>query len=73
MTSATIYQFPAGGRSVNGPRREAATPSVIKPVGFAAPNRASPNRAATRMPNVVFGGAWYHDEAIREAEQASNS
>ena len=52
--SARIYQFPAGGRAALGGRR---------------------SEVATSIGNSVLGGihagcgeAWYHEEAIREAQ-----
>jgi hypothetical protein len=52
--SAKIYQFPAGGRSALGGRRDVATPAEE----FAAP----------RVTKAV-SSAWYHDEAIQEANR----
>lgn len=53
--SAEIYQFPARGR-------------------FAAANRdrsdSVPGTAAPQLAATAFGGNWYHEEAIREAERA---
>ena len=54
--SATIYQFPKGGRATLGGRRD-----VAKPVE---------NFAATRIAKVALGGAWYHEEAVQSAERA---
>ncbi|MGH6736597.1 MAG: DUF2735 domain-containing protein [Methyloceanibacter sp.] len=53
--SATIYQFPAGGRVRLGGRRDMAAPAEQ----FVAP----------RAVKAVLGGAWYHDEAIEEANR----
>ena len=50
--SATIYQFPVGGRGGLTERRgldRAGDPDSL--------------------PNIVYGGSWYHDEAIREAAE----
>ncbi len=53
--SAEIYQFPARGR-------------------FAAANRdrsdSVPGTATPQLATTAFGGNWYHEEAIREAERA---
>jgi hypothetical protein len=49
-----IYQFPAGGRAGAGGRRDVATPAEQ----FAAP----------RVTKTV-SSAWYHDEAIQEANR----
>jgi hypothetical protein len=51
--SAKIYQFPAGGRAGLGGRRKGAKPA---------------EDTTARMPKVTSGGAWYHEQAIREAE-----
>lgn len=48
--SATIIQFPAGGRAGFLARREQPAPAIQAP--------------------VVDVNGWYHDEAIREAEDA---
>ena len=50
--SATIYQFPAGGRAALGGRRYGETKSAIE---------------TPRVNESVCSGSWYHDEAIREA------
>jgi Protein of unknown function (DUF2735) len=53
--SAKIYQFPEGGRAaMNG-------------------HRTNANAAPAYAPQVVSEatyGSWYHDEAIRESQQA---
>jgi hypothetical protein len=52
--SAKIYQFPTGGRARREARRHEA-----KPVDdFAVP----------RIARVTSGSAWYHEEAIRDAQ-----
>jgi hypothetical protein len=53
--SAKIYQFPAGGRA-----------------GLEAERNALRNSADPTEPraDIVFGGGWYHDEAVKEAELA---
>ena len=52
--SAKIYQFPAGGRAGLGGHRHDTKPAE--------------DLAALRVPRVTSGGAWYHEEAIRESE-----
>ena len=52
--SAKIYQFPAGGRAGLSGHRHQAKPAE--------------DLAAVRVPRVSSGSAWYHEEAIREAE-----
>ncbi len=50
--TATIVQFPVGGRA-----------------GLA--RRDDFKRAASpRVADIAYGGSWYHDEAVREAELA---
>lgn len=48
--SATIYQFPVGGRAGLAGHREAVNPP------------------AQRANEIATSGAWYHEEAIRDAE-----
>jgi hypothetical protein len=51
-SSATIYQFPPRGRYA---------------VGARSPQHGSvTDRALPHMTAPAFGGAWYHDEAIRD-------
>lgn len=50
--SATIYQFPPGGRAALGSRRHGETSSVIN---------------QTDVSEVSCSGSWYHEEAIRES------
>lgn len=57
--SAEIYQFPLRGRFATGSKRDDST---------SASGLASPRAAMT-----AFGGNWYHEEAIREAERARKS
>ena len=52
--SAKIYQFPVGGRSALGIRRE-ETPSSV-------------DLASSHMSEIAVGGAWYHDAAIQESK-----
>jgi Protein of unknown function (DUF2735) len=53
--SATIYQFPVGGRRAVTPRHDDATP---------APELSVSNVAA-----AALGSAWYHDAAIQESKR----
>ncbi|MFD0986035.1 DUF2735 domain-containing protein [Methyloligella solikamskensis] len=55
--SAEIIQFPAGGRA-GFERRE---------------RRAAVEQGYTAHVEMASGGAWYHEEAIREANRANNS
>ena len=57
--SAEIYQFPPRGRFAVGGRRDALNAAA----GIASP----------RLPTIAFGGSWYHEEAIQEAERARKS
>ena len=57
--SAEIYQFPMRGRFAAGSKRDDST---------SASSLGSPRVAIT-----AFGGNWYHEEAIREAERARKS
>jgi Protein of unknown function (DUF2735) len=52
--SATIYQFPVGGRAALGARRPDDTKASID--------------LASRVSETVFGGAWYHEAAIQESK-----
>ena len=56
--SARIYQFPARGRFAANERGEQAQPAA--------------NFSSARVANIVFGDAWYHDEAL-EAERAEKN
>jgi hypothetical protein len=51
--SATIYQFPVGGRAALGGSRCGETNSVIN--------------NQPRVNEVICSGSWYHEEAIRES------
>ncbi len=51
--SAKIIQFPIGGRSKAGAKRDDS-----KAVAQSAPA------------GISFGGSWYHEEAVQEAEQS---
>ena len=54
--SAKIYQFPSGGRAALGGRRDEA--KTVE--SFAGP----------RISRVSSGAAWYHEEAVQNAERA---
>ena len=54
--SAKIYQFPPRGRLIVGEPREKAVPAA--------------NLAPQRAVEGASGSGWYHEDAIREAEQA---
>ena len=54
--SAKIYQFPSGGRAALGGRRDEA--------------KAVESIAAPRVARVASGAAWYHEEAVQNAERA---
>lgn len=56
--SAKILQFPGRARSPVGGNRENAKPAGD--VTALVP--------ALRVANTSFGDAWYHEEAVREAE-----
>jgi hypothetical protein len=58
--SAKIYQFPARVRSALGSQRDDAK---------SGENAAAPN-LPSRFPSASFGGAWYHEEAVQDAERA---
>jgi Protein of unknown function (DUF2735) len=57
--SAEIYQFPPRGRFAVGGHRDE--------LNAAAGSASSPRTT------MVFGGSWYHEEAIQEAERARKS
>jgi len=54
QASAKIYAFPARGRYAPATQRD-----EVKPLAYSTAPRA----------RVVMGGAWYHDEAIQEADR----
>ena len=56
QATATIYQFPAGGRSALGGRRYGETGS------------ASDIAAAPRFNETLCSDSWYHEAAIRDAK-----
>ena len=53
--SATIYQFPAGGRAALAGRRyeQASTATDL---------------ASSRANAAVYSGSWYHEAAIQESK-----
>ena len=53
--SARIYQFPVGGRSALGGRRQDEITT-------------SADQILSRATEVAVGGAWYHDAAIQETK-----
>jgi hypothetical protein len=55
--SANIYEFPARGRFAE--KREDSNPAS--------------NPTLPRFAKTVFGGAWYHEEAVQEAERAGKN
>ena len=52
--SATIYQFPTGGRAALGGRRYDEPKSAIE-------------QGASRVNETVCSGSWYHEAAIQES------
>ena len=54
--SATIYEFPAGGRAAFGSLRDASKPAA--------------DITSLCVPKTVFGSGWYHEAAVEEAERA---
>jgi hypothetical protein len=52
--SAKIYDFPARGRFAAGGDRE--------------DNALAANFTSPRVTKTVFGSAWYHDEAVQDAD-----
>jgi hypothetical protein len=58
--SAKIYQFPARVRSALGSQRDEAKSGENAPAPI----------LASRFANAAFGGAWYHEEAVQDAERA---
>lgn len=56
--SAEIIQFPAGGRAgLNSRRAETGT---------------TQDYVMPRFASAVSGGAWYHEEAVREGERGQD-
>jgi hypothetical protein len=52
---AQVLQFPARGRFAAN--------------GHGEPSKSMMSSVAPRVANVASGGAWYHEEAVQEAEQ----
>jgi hypothetical protein len=57
--SAVIIQFPDRGRAGAAVRREETKPTAKRPAG-------SP---VSRAVKTIIGGAWYHEQAIEDAER----
>jgi hypothetical protein len=53
--SAKIYQFPVGGRSATDRRRYEESRSANDP-------------ASSRVSEVAYSDAWYHEAAIQESK-----
>lgn len=53
--SATIYQFPTGGRAGLSDHRSAAEQAA--------------EQAARNLPKIAFGSSWYHEAAVEEADR----
>jgi hypothetical protein len=53
--SATIYQFPAGGRAALGGRRYEEA-------------RTAADLASSRVNEAACSGSWYHEAAIEESK-----
>jgi hypothetical protein len=62
--SAQIYQFPVRARRTLGGQRADAR---------SGENAAVTNSTALRFADAAFGGAWYHEQAVQDAERASRS
>jgi hypothetical protein len=54
--SATIYQFPAGGRAALGGRRYEDTKPTTEPAG------------SSRLDEAACSSSWYHEAAIQESK-----
>jgi hypothetical protein len=55
--TAMIIQFPVGARAIGGGRRDES--------------KSAAHFMPQRVVKVASGGAWYHEEAIREDERPS--
>ena len=55
--SATIYQFPAGGRAALGGLRNDEPKSATE-------------QSASRVNETISSGSWYHEAAIQESKPA---
>jgi hypothetical protein len=53
--SATIYQFPVGGRAALAGRSYDEVKTV-------------PDLASSSVSEIVYGSSWYHEAAIQEAK-----
>jgi Protein of unknown function (DUF2735) len=53
--SATIYQFPVGGRAALAGRSYDEVKTV-------------PDLASSSVNEIVYGSSWYHEAAIQEAK-----
>jgi len=53
--SATIYQFPAGGRAALGGRRHDET-------------RPAADQGSPHVNETACSGSWYHEAAIQESK-----
>ncbi len=53
--SATIYQFPAGGRAALGGRAYGETKAAL-------------DQKSPRVTEAACSSSWYHEEAIRESQ-----
>jgi hypothetical protein len=62
--SAKIYQFPARVRPALGGHRDEAKRSE---------NLTATNLTSSRVAKTAFGSAWYHEEAVQDAERASKN
>ena len=54
--SATIYTFPVRGRFALDDKRDDAKPAI--------------NVTLPRFAKLVAGGAWYHEQAIQDADRS---
>lgn len=54
--TAKIYEFPKGGRAGLTSRREDCRIPVVP--------------ASQRFADAAFGGSWYHEEAVRDADRS---
>jgi hypothetical protein len=55
--SATIYQFPSGGRAALGGRRHEET-------------KAAADQGSARVYETACSDSWYHEVAIQESKPA---
>jgi hypothetical protein len=62
--SAKIYQFPARARRALDGQHEGTR---------SGENAAVTNPTALRVTDAAFGGAWYHEEAVQEADRPGRS